>query len=50
MKLASIAQAYRHRFEHKYADTATNPMRKAMNAVLACRIVALCGMKVASIG
>ena len=37
MKLASIAQAYRHRFEHKYADTATNPMRKAMNAVLACR-------------
>ena len=37
MNLAAIVQAYRQRFELKYADSITQPMQKAIHAVLACR-------------
>jgi len=37
MKLANIVQRYRQRVEQHYVTTLTQPMRKAMNAVLACR-------------
>jgi len=37
MKLASLVQRYRQGFEQHYASSITKPMRKAMNAVQACR-------------
>ena len=37
MNLASLVQTYRHGFEAKYAHAITPAMRKAINAVLACR-------------
>jgi hypothetical protein len=37
MNLATIVQSYRRGFEAKYADAITPSMRKAINAVLACR-------------
>jgi len=37
MKLASLVERYGHTFEQKYADTITQSMRNAINAVLACR-------------
>jgi len=37
MTLAPIVHAYRQGFEQKYAEAITKPMRKAINAVLACR-------------
>jgi len=37
MKLASLVKRYRQGFEQKYAGVITKPVRKAINAVLACQ-------------
>lgn len=37
MILASLVQHYREAFEHKYSDAVSPAMRRAMDAVLACR-------------